>query len=143
MVAMDREALLRGLREAEERMAVGWAGARGQRDAAAALREVLEKERSGPHESVEVTVRLHERHMRLVFMTLCRRYGLEPYREPRQRRTSFNLKAPATFLDKVFWPLFKTCEEMVRREVDKWVIDLIHEFNTSAGVDKLDAASLE
>lgn len=140
---MDREALLQRLREAEERMATGWTGARGQTDPAGALRALLETERSGPHESVEVTVRLHERHMRVVFMTLCRRYGLEPYREPRQRRTSFNLKAPATFLEKVFWPLFNTCEQLIRQEVDRWVMDLIAELNASAGVDELDAASLD
>ena len=140
---MDREGLLRQLREAEERMAIGWVGARGQADAALALRELLKEERSRPHESVEVTVRLHERHMRLVFVTLCRRYGLEPCREPRQRLTSFNLKAPATFLEKVFWPLFNTCEELVRKEVDRWMIDLIAEFNAGASVENIDAASLE
>ncbi len=140
---MDREVLLRQLREAEEQIAVAWAGRRGQSDPAGALRALLDKERSTGRESVEVTIKLHDRHMRLVFMTLCQRYGLAPYREPRQRRTSFMLKAPATFLEQVFWPLFRTCDELVRQEVDRWVLDLTAEFNASVGVDMLDAGPLE
>ncbi len=43
-----------------------------------------------------------------LFIALCRRYGLKPYRYPRQRRTTIMVKAPRHFLETVLWRQF--CE---------------------------------
>ncbi len=48
---------------------------------------------------------------RRLFLALCRRYGLEPYRYPRQRHTTLVVKAPHWFVDKTLWPEYlELCE---------------------------------
>ena len=44
---------------------------------------------------------------RHLFIALCRRYDLRPYRYPRMRQQSVMLRAPQSFLDKVLWPEFQ------------------------------------
>ena len=41
-----------------------------------------------------------------LFIALCRRYGLRPYRHPRQRHTTVMVKAPRRFFDAVVWRQF-------------------------------------
>jgi hypothetical protein len=41
-----------------------------------------------------------------LFIALCRRYGLKPYRYPRQRKTTVMVKAPRRFFDAVVWRQF-------------------------------------
>ena len=41
-----------------------------------------------------------------LFIALCRRYGIRPYRYPRQRRTTVMVRAPRAFFDKVVWRQF-------------------------------------
>lgn len=41
-----------------------------------------------------------------LFIALCRRYGLKPYRYPRQRNTTVMVKAPRRFFDAVVWRQF-------------------------------------
>ena len=42
-----------------------------------------------------------------MFIALCRRYGLRPYRHPRMRRQSVLVRVPQAFLDNVLWPEFQ------------------------------------
>jgi hypothetical protein len=42
---------------------------------------------------------------------LCARYGIRPFRRPRQKPTTICLLAPASFVSKVFWP---QVQEMAR-----------------------------
>ena len=44
---------------------------------------------------------------RQMFIALCRRYGLRPYRYSRTRQQSVMLRAPETFLNTVLWPEFQ------------------------------------
>lgn len=41
-----------------------------------------------------------------LFVALCRRYGLQPYRYARQRRTTVMVRAPRAFFDAVIWQQF-------------------------------------
>ncbi|WP_298356552.1 hypothetical protein [Rhodoblastus sp.] len=41
-----------------------------------------------------------------LFIALCRRYGLKPYRYPRRRNTTVMVKAPRRFFDAVVWRQF-------------------------------------
>jgi hypothetical protein len=43
---------------------------------------------------------------RRLFIALCRRYGLRPFRYRRMHRQSLVVKAPQSFLDQVLWPEF-------------------------------------
>jgi hypothetical protein len=42
-----------------------------------------------------------------IVVMLCARYGIRPFRRPRQKPTTITLMAPAGFVSKVFWPQVK------------------------------------
>ena len=128
---MDRAAVLKRLLEEESRLATGWVGRKGQEDPVGALRELLERQRKSGG-SVEVKVRQEDAYLRAFFMTLCRRYGLRPFRKPRQQRTSMMLEVPEAFLHDVFWPLYKACSDVVQSEMSAWYYALMHDFRGAA-----------
>jgi hypothetical protein len=74
----------------------------GERDAAAAA---IDRVRAalGAAERTEKTI---DRWNRRLFTALCRRYGLKPYRYPRQRYSTVVLRAPASFINRTLWPEF-------------------------------------
>lgn len=81
----------------------------GERDAAAAaidrVRAALgAAERT--EKTIEMNFRLPDRWNRRLFTALCRRYGLKPYRYPRQRYSTVVLRAPASFINRTLWPEF-------------------------------------
>ncbi len=85
------------------------AGTAGEREAAeAALRRVqarlAELERVDP--PVEMQFSMPDQWSRRLFVALCRRYGLKPYRYRRQRLTTVVLRVPRGFVDQVLWPEF-------------------------------------
>lgn len=114
------EALFAGAGTAGEKLA---AGAALQR-----IRERLEQARrtAGP---IEMKFTFPDFWARRLFVALCRRYALEPYRYKRQRRTTVMLKVPRSFVDETLWPEFgelhralndylnKATERIIREEV--------------------------
>ena len=48
---------------------------------------------------------------RKLFVALCRRYGLVPYREPRRRYSTVLVRAPKTFQQRTLWPEFLALAE--------------------------------
>ena len=92
------EALFAGATTAGEKAAAGAAAERIR----ARLRE--EEKREKP---VEIRFSLPDPWSRQMFIALCRRYGLRPYRHPRMRRQSVLVRVPQAFLDKVLWPEFQ------------------------------------
>ena len=104
---MSIHALREKLRKIEALFA--GAGTPGERDAAEAALERMrvrlkELERRDP--PVEIQFSLSDRWSRILFTALCRRYGLEPYRYRRQRRTTLMVRAPRQFTQEVLWPEF-------------------------------------
>jgi hypothetical protein len=81
----------------------------GERDAAAAaidrIRAVLSAA-GRTEKTIEMNFRLPDRWTRRLFTALCRRYGLKPYRYPRQRYSTVVLRAPASFINGTLWPEF-------------------------------------
>jgi hypothetical protein len=92
------EALFSGAGTAGEKAAAGAAAERIR----ARLRE--EEKREKP---VEMRFSLPDPWSRQMFIALCRRYGLRPYRYPRMRQQSVMVRAPETFLNTVLWPEFQ------------------------------------
>jgi len=86
------------------------AGTEGERLAAgAALTRVRARlaalQRDAP--PIEMQFSLGDQWSRRLFLALCRRYGLAPYRLPRQRLTTVMLTAPRRFVEEVLWPEFE------------------------------------
>ncbi len=92
------EALFSGAGTAGEKAAAGAAADRIR----ARLRQEEKREKS-----VEIRFSLPDPWSRQMFIALCRRYGLRPYRYARMRRQSVMVRAPQSFLDKILWPEFQ------------------------------------
>lgn len=81
----------------------------GEQDAAAAA---LGRIRAAIHaaeqkeKNIEMDFRLPDQWSRRLFIALCRRYGLTPFRYPRQRLSTVVLRAPASFINRTLWPEF-------------------------------------
>ncbi len=111
---MDEEALLEKLRLIEAL----WAGATtpGERKAASNAAERVQARIDAAHEespqskfsrAEEFQFSMGDGWTRKLFVALARRHGLEPYRYPRQRRTTVMLRVDKQFLDQTLWPRFK------------------------------------
>jgi hypothetical protein len=48
---------------------------------------------------------------RKLFLALCRRYGLTPYREPGRRYSTVLLRVPKSFQEKTLWPEYVALAE--------------------------------
>lgn len=92
------EALFAGAATPGEKAAAGAAAERiRQQIGATAEREGLE----------EFRVSLADPWSRRLFIALCRRYGLKPYRYPRSKRQTVMIRAPRSFVDRTLWPAFE------------------------------------
>jgi hypothetical protein len=98
------------------------AGTAGERLAAeAALERVRARlaEIGGRSPPIEMQFSMPDRWSRHLFLAFCRRYGLMPYRYPRQRRNTVMVRAPKSFVDEVLWPEFS--------ELDRALATYLHE----------------
>jgi hypothetical protein len=103
------EAVLREKLRKIEALFAG-AGTIGERTAAeAALGRVHARlaELQGRDKTIEMQFSLRDQWSRRLFLALCRRYGLKPYRLHRQRLTTVMLRVPQAFVDHVLWPEFQ------------------------------------
>src|SRR6266851_3652664 len=91
------EALFAGAGTAGERLAAEAEVERGR----ARLTELGHKD-----PAIEIQFSLPDQWSRHLFLALCRRYGLSPYRLHRQRRNTVMIRAPKGFIDQTLWPEF-------------------------------------
>jgi hypothetical protein len=71
--------------------------------------------------------RLPDPWTRKLFLALCRRYGLKPYREPGQRYSSVQVRAPESFHNKTLWPEFQALRDELAAELEKLTDRVIRE----------------
>lgn len=96
------------------------------RRAAERIRTRLEELR-GREAEVVLAYRLHDPWSRKLFIALCRRYGLTPYRERGQRHTTVLVRAPRTFHDRTLWPEFKALSEELQASLEELTNRVIRE----------------
>ena len=92
------------------------AGTGGEREAAAAAAERIRarlREAGDATPAVEMRFSLGDPWSRQLFVALCRRYGLRPFRYRGQRHTSIMLQVPKPFLDDVLWPEFQELNKVL------------------------------
>ena len=129
---MNDEAALRDKLRKIEALFAG-AGTAGEKAAAGAAADRIrarlrqEEKREKP---VEIRFSLPDPWSRQMFIALCRRYGLRPYRYPRMRRQSVMVRAPETFLNTVLWPEFQEINaaltEYLAEVTDKVIRDEVY-----------------
>ena len=64
---------------------------------------------------------------RHLFLALCRRYGISPYRYPRQRRSTVVLRAPRPFVEDVLWPEVKELDAELRAYLQEVTLRMIRD----------------
>ena len=106
------------------------AATHGERNAADAARERLrrrlaEMQRGRP--VAEMQFSMPDQWSRRLFVALCRRYGMEPYRYKRQRYTTVVLRANRQVIDTVLWPEFTELNKALRTYLDEVTLRVIRE----------------
>jgi len=74
---------------------------------------------------VEMQLSLPDQWSRRLFIALARRYGLSPYRYPRQRHTTVLLRAPRRFVDGVLVPEFRELNKVLQSYLDEVTLRVI------------------
>ena len=126
---MSNESQLRDKLRKIEALFAG-AGTSGERLAAEAALErvrarLTELRRQDP--PAELQISLSDQWSRRLFLALCRRYGLEPYRYHRQRRTTLMVRAPRRFFDQVLWPEFSELDSALQAYLHEVTLRVIRE----------------
>jgi hypothetical protein len=126
---MSSESQLRDKLRKIEALFAGAATA-GERVAAEAARErirarLADAERADP--PIEMQFSLVDQWSRRLFVALCRRYGLAPYRYRRQRYTTVMLRVPRGFADQVLWAEFRELNAALSAHLDAVTMRVIRE----------------
>jgi hypothetical protein len=121
-------ALREKLRKIEALFAgTGYGGERLAAEAALARvrAKLAEEERRDP--ATEMQFSIPDPWSRQLFMALCRRYGLEPYRYRRQRRTSVMVRSPRGFVEQVLWREFTDLNAELQAYLREATLKIIRE----------------
>jgi hypothetical protein len=101
----------------------------GEREAARRAAERIRArlaELRGREQDVELHYRLPDPWTRKLFVALCRRYGLTPYRESGRRHTTIQLRAPRSFQD-MLWSEFEALSKELRTHLSELTERVIRE----------------
>lgn len=117
---MTEQQLVEKLRRIEALVSGG--ATAGERVAAEAAKDRIKErlralERVSPPE--EFRFSLGNLWSRRLFVALARRYGLNPYRYRRQRRTTVMLRISKRFCDEILWPEFKRLDALLESYLDE------------------------
>jgi hypothetical protein len=141
--AFDEVRLLEKLRDIEALFA--GATTDGERVAAAEARKRIQLRLKAMEESdppVEYKFSVGDGWSVKLFMALCRRYDIKPFRYRGQRRTTLMAKVSRRFVDETLWPEFQQLSAVLRRHLDtvtnRIIAAAIHQ-DTSDAADAVDA----
>ena len=121
----------------------------GERIAASvAIEKIRERLRSveGTDPPIQYKFTLADMWSRKLFVALLRRYGMTPYRFPKQRHTTVMVRVSPRFVDETLWPEFlelsKTLSEYLTNITDKVISESIFA-DTSEAETRSEPARLE
>jgi hypothetical protein len=102
----------------------------GEREAARRAAERIRArlaELRGREKEVEYRYSLPDPWKRRLFVALCRRYKLQPYREHGQRYSTVMVRAPQTFHERTLWPEFQALAKELDEHLDELTTRVIRE----------------
>jgi len=67
---------------------------------------ILKKIKDRKEPEIEMRFSMGDRYVKKLFIALARKHGFRPYRYPRQKHTTVNLKCKNSYFDLVLWPEF-------------------------------------
>ena len=121
------EALYAGATTAGEKSAAGAAAERIRRQ----FETASKKERAE-----EFKFSIPDPWSRQLFIALCRRYGIKPFRYTRMHRQTVMVRAPASFVQLTLWPEFEDLSGALTAHLDeitkKIIRDEVHEATQDA-----------
>jgi hypothetical protein len=94
--------------------------------AAERIRARLDESRRQERE-IAITYRLPDPWKRKLFVALCRRYGLQPYREYRQRTSTIMVRVPERFHKETLWPEFLALAEELDTQLSELTERVVRE----------------
>jgi hypothetical protein len=101
----------------------------GERIAAAFAAERIRERLAGWRmrvPDIEMQYSLPDPWKRRLFIALCRRYGLEPFRHARQRASTVCVNAPEPFHRKTLWPQYLSLAEALDAHLSAVTERVIH-----------------
>jgi hypothetical protein len=114
------------------------AGERGAAEAALGRLKAKLDEAGRSDPPIEMKFTVPDQWSVRLFIALCRRYGLKPYRYPRQRRTTIMVKAPRHFLETVLWREFCELHDdlslYLEQTTERVIREAIHSDTTDAEI---------
>jgi hypothetical protein len=102
----------------------------GEREAARLAAERIRArlaELRGQEKDEHRLYRLPDPWQRRLFLALCRRYGLTPFREAGRRYSTVQVRMPKTFHERTLWPEFLALAEELRKHLDELTERVIRE----------------
>ena len=81
----------------------------------------------GHEKDTVMLYRLPDPWKRKLFLALCRRYGLTPYREGGRRYSTVQLRAPETFQKQTLWPEFLALSKELNAHLEELTERVIRE----------------
>jgi hypothetical protein len=102
----------------------------GERQAAAAA---MERVRKGLDAALntqplpETRFSLADQWQRRLFLAICRRHGLAPYRYKGQRHTTVVVRAPRAFVEGTLWPEYLALQKALHSYLDEATEQIIRE----------------
>lgn len=112
------EALYAGAATAGEKSAAGAAAERIRRQFEAASRR---------EQAEEFKFSIADPWSRQLFIALCRRYGLKPFRYTRMHRQTVMVRAPASFVHATLWPEFADLSQALTTHLHEITRKIIQE----------------
>jgi len=139
----DRDRLLEKLRRIEALYA--GAATDGERAATDTARQRIaaklqHQELADP--PVEYRFTLDNAWSRKLFLALLRRYGIRPYRYPRQRRTTVMAHVSQAFVDDTLWPEFEELSRALEEHLHRITDDIIRQAIAEDASDAEEVAGL-
>jgi hypothetical protein len=101
----------------------------GEREAARRAERIRARpaDLRGREEDIELLYRLPDPWKRKLFVVLCRRYGLKPFREPGRRYSTVQVRAPKRFHERTLWPEFVALCDELHAHLDELITRVIRE----------------
>ncbi len=129
------------LREKLRKIEALYAGAAtaGEKAAAGAAAERIRQQfqsASKKEQAEEYKFSIPDPWSRQLFIALCRRYGVRPFRYPRMHRQTVMVRAPASFVRTVLWPEFEELSDALTTHLheitEKIIREEVHEATQDA-----------
>jgi len=121
---MTRDDLIEKIRKVEA-LFMGTDSLGEMQAARSALDRLQAQLAAAPQPPVEYQFSMPDPWKRQLFVALCRRHGVKPYRLPRQRHTTVMLRVTPSMVDQVLWPQFLQLSKLLHDYLTEATRDII------------------